>query len=857
MAGLVIRRPLARLLIDASRAKSRERLRATRRCCGVRSGMIGMGETYSVALVGSGPAGLSAAARAAQRGMSHILLEKADHLSDTIFKYQRGKHIMATPNQLALRSDVGFDAGKREAILEIWTRQCRDQALSVRLKSEVTAITGERGAFVLTLSDRSQITAGAVILAIGTQGNPNRVRFPGGDDECVLYQLDDPSAHTDENIIIMGGGDAGIENALGLANPNLGNTVTLLQRGPDFSRAKSANVALLEEARSKGWLDYITEASPKSLEGGVMVIETRDGEISLPCQRVIARLGSMPPRKFVESCGLAFTGPDAGAFPALSASFESSIPGIYVVGALAGYPLIKHCMNQGYDAIEHLAGNVDLKPADEPILAERLEPLPGADVKAKLNHLKQSLDIFADVSPLQMREFMLDARVHRFASGERIMTRNETGSSLFAVVEGDVEVEVDRNNPKITVTLPKGQIFGEIGLISGRRRGATVNAGPSNAVVVEVPRPAALKLIATVPAVKRAIDQIAVERMLRNIFGRDMPQAHLNAILENAELRTLKAGEILIQEGDTGFDLFVIRSGSLVVEKTIAGKKVFLSYLPAGAYVGEMSLFDEGRRNATVRATVRTVVILLPGELFQALLAADPKVAKRVQDQTAARRELNGFVEGRKASYGSVVDMYTSIAEFLIGQGMGEATDALLIDETLCIACDNCETACAEAHEGISRLDREAGHTHAHIHVPTSCRHCENPQCMTDCPPNAITRAPDGEVFINDTCIGCGNCKRNCPYGVIQMAKAPPKKPGLLPWLMLGLGPGPGEAPDSWIVKHTAKNKGEAVKVAVKCDMCKGIEGGAACVRACPTGAAMRVSPESYLRVSHMTDKAR
>ena len=207
-----------------------------------------------------------------------------------------------------------------------------------------------------------------------------------------------------------------------------------------------------------------------------------------------------------------------------------------------------------------------------------------------------------------------------------------------------------------------------------------------------------------------------------------------------------------------------------------------------------MSLFDEGRRNATVRATVRTEAIVLPGALFQELLAADPKVARRVQDQTASRREVNGFVEAQKASYGSVVDMYTSIADFLIGQGMGEATDALLIDETLCIGCDNCETACAEAHDGISRLDREAGHTYAHLHVPTSCRHCENPHCMTDCPPNAITRAPDGEVYIDDKCIGCGNCTRNCPYGVIQLAKTPPKKPGLLSWLTLGVGPGPGEA---------------------------------------------------------------
>jgi Fe-S-cluster-containing hydrogenase component 2 len=126
---------------------------------------------------------------------------------------------------------------------------------------------------------------------------------------------------------------------------------------------------------------------------------------------------------------------------------------------------------------------------------------------------------------------------------------------------------------------------------------------------------------------------------------------------------------------------------------------------------------------------------------------------------------------------------------------------------------------------------------------------------MTDCPPNAITRAPDGEVFINDTCIGCGNCQRNCPYGVIQMAKTPPKKPGLLPWLTLGIGPGPGEASHDWIDKRMAKKKTEAVKHAVKCDMCKGIKGGAACVRACPTGAAIRVSPEGYLRVAHMSDK--
>jgi Fe-S-cluster-containing hydrogenase component 2 len=166
----------------------------------------------------------------------------------------------------------------------------------------------------------------------------------------------------------------------------------------------------------------------------------------------------------------------------------------------------------------------------------------------------------------------------------------------------------------------------------------------------------------------------------------------------------------------------------------------------------------------------------------------------------------------------------------------------LLIDESLCIRCDNCEKACSDTHDGVSRLDRESGPTFANIHVPTSCRHCENPHCMKDCPPDAIHRNPNGEVYIEDSCIGCGNCQRNCPYGVIQMGPASGLRlrPSLWSWLLFGLGTEPG--------RESRKVAKDAVKKAVKCDMCTDLSGGPACVRACPTGAAIRVSPEEFLR---------
>ncbi len=79
------------------------------------------------------------------------------------------------------------------------------------------------------------------------------------------------------------------------------------------------------------------------------------------------------------------------------------------------------------------------------------------------------------------------------------------------------------------------------------------------------------------------------------------------------------------------------------------------------------------------------------------------------------------------------------------------------------------------------------------------------------------------------------------------MAEPADPKPGLLSWLLLGRGPGPGEDRSG---HHKAK-KGDADhgkhKLAVKCDLCKGITGGPACVRACPTGAAIRVTPADFL----------
>ncbi|MBO9518452.1 MAG: NAD(P)-binding domain-containing protein [Porphyrobacter sp.] len=809
-----------------------------------------------VAIVGSGPAGLSAAARAAALGLSHVLIEKTDHLSDTIFKYQKGKHVMATPSNLVLRSDLDFDAGKREAILATWDEQVAAGKVNILLNAEVTAITGEKGAFTIALKGQDPVEAEAVVLAIGTQGNPNLLRVPGAELSHLQYQLDDPGEYFDEHITVIGSGDAGIENALGLAaDPAQRNLVTILNRGTDFARAKGANVKLLNEAAADGRVIIRLETSPAEVKPGELVLDTRDGQETIRCDRIIARTGSKPPRAFVEACGVSFASDQPDAFPQLSPSFETSKPGIHVIGALAGYPLIKHCMNQGYDVIEFLNGNAALKPADEPILADKFAGLPGRrSVDEWLELFRANIVILNDLSPLQMRELMLDSQVHAYGADEVVFVRNDPGSSMFAIAEGSVLVEVSAEDPSITVPIGQGSIFGEVGLISGRRRGATIRAAEPT-LCLELSRTAALKLMATAPSAARAVNRVFIERQLLQIFGSGLTADDVAELVDAAVVEDVRAGKVVVQEGADDKDIFLVRRGSMIVEKDIGGHPVFLSYLPAGSYFGEMAVIDGSKRTATVKAAIKSEVVRFPGEAFTALLDRKPRLREKALADMAGRREVNQFIESRKDSFGGAVDYYSRTAQFLVDNGIGEATDVLLIDEMLCVGCDNCEKACADSHDGLSRLDREAGKTYAHLHVPTSCRHCEHPHCMADCPPNAIKRGPDGEVFIDDTCIGCGNCQRNCPYGVIRMDAKPPKKPGLLSWMLFGAGPGPGEASYSWRKKKAEASGAEQAKLAIKCDMCSGIKGGPACVRACPTGAAIRVSPERFLSVARLVEE--
>jgi CRP-like cAMP-binding protein/thioredoxin reductase/Fe-S-cluster-containing hydrogenase component 2 len=799
---------------------------------------------HDIGIVGSGPAGLSAAAHAEELGVSYVLLEAEDHPSNTIYKYQKGKHVMAEPQVLPLRSELAFGAGKREAVLGAWNEAIERQGINIRYGCEVTGIAGSDGAFEVKTRSGETFLCRKVILAIGLQGNLRKLGVAGEDMDRVQYQLDDPDEYNDEAIVVVGAGDAAIENALALADRN---RVVLLNRNEEFARCKEGNLTLVLKAIKDGRIDCRYGTSPTKVEAIAgenalaFSVKTPAGPDLVECNRVIARLGATPPRKLVEGFGVKFPSADPNAVPALSDTYESNVKGLYIIGALGGYPLIKQAMNQGYEAVEFALGR-SVAPADEPLLAKKFAGFSRTmSVSQVLDVIQTNVPLLEGINRLQLREFMLESDLITPAEGETIFERNDYTNSFYMVAGGEALVEVLREGqPPSWFPLGPGQFFGELGLISGRRRSSKVKAGV-DCVLIEAPRRAMLKLIASVESIRKRIDETFVKRAVRAYLAPMLPESELDELIAaGVQVKSYGGGEELFAEGDAPDGLYLIRRGSVTISRVIAGREVVLSYLAAGNYVGEMALISQTPRMATVRAAVTTEALVLDAGAFQRVLARNPKWREEMERIFLDRLRINAAMEARPDP-GNIIG-------FLMQQGVGEATDVLLIDESLCVRCDNCEKACADVHDGTSRLNREAGPTFAQIHVPTSCRHCEHPHCMKECPPDAIHRSPEGEVFINDTCIGCGNCERNCPYGVIQLAAVDParQRPSLWSWLVLGLGPEPGREPKP-------KSK-EIPKKAVKCDMCKDLPGGAACVRACPTGAAIRVSPEQFLNYAGPVD---
>jgi CRP/FNR family transcriptional regulator, cyclic AMP receptor protein len=115
----------------------------------------------------------------------------------------------------------------------------------------------------------------------------------------------------------------------------------------------------------------------------------------------------------------------------------------------------------------------------------------------------------------------------------------------------------------------------------------------------------------------------------------------LAALARVAEVLDFGAGEVLMHEGDYGYEFLVVAEGQIEVVR--GGRLV--AKLGPGDYVGELALLDPGPRTATVRTTTPTTVVLLGAREFWSVVDSMPKLdrkllaglARRVREASSAK----------------------------------------------------------------------------------------------------------------------------------------------------------------------------------------------------------------------------
>jgi CRP-like cAMP-binding protein len=379
----------------------------------------------------------------------------------------------------------------------------------------------------------------------------------------------------------------------------------------------------------------------------------------------------------------------------------------------------------------------------------------------------------------------------------------------------DAPMDLNYDNP--VATLGPGDLFGEMTCMSLYPRSATVRA-ETDCTALEMLRNV-LDIMQRNKTFRAKLDQSYRRRALDThlravpVFA-ELTDEFIAGLRENVDLLRFTPGQVICRQGEAADSFYLVRIGFVRVSQTHPGGEMVLAYLSRGEYFGETALLNETVRTATCTALDHVEVVRISAEDFNSMTSRFPGVRRKLEDVGHERVKMNKE---------SLAVINSTPLDSFLKQGLMEAQSLLLLDLNACTRCDACVTACADAHDGVTRLVRE-GLRFDHYLVATSCRQCLDPLCMVGCPVGSIRRRNSLEVIIEDWCIGCGLCAENCPYGNINMH----------PFNVFTDVPGmPG------------KKKAMVKQKATSCDLCSEFAE-PSCVYACPHDAAHRVNPRQF-----------
>lgn len=315
-----------------------------------------------VLIIGAGPSGLAAAISAQNAGLRALVVDGSMVVS-AIAQYPTYVRFFSTADKLALGGMpfvVAAEKPSRRDAMAYYRAVVQHFGISVRQYETVRSIEGASGAFRVRTRTRAGedrvITAGALVVATGYFGSPNKIGVPGEDLPHVTHVYREGHEAFQQDVVVVGGGNSAVEAALDLWRS--GARVTLVHFGPTFDKRIKPWVGPDFENRVKeGSIAARWNTRVSAIESGAVhlvaadasapTVSTADGSEVVPANLVYVMTGFAPNLALLRDVGVPID--TKTGIPAHNPdTLETSVPGVFIAGVVvAGFDANKVFIENG------------------------------------------------------------------------------------------------------------------------------------------------------------------------------------------------------------------------------------------------------------------------------------------------------------------------------------------------------------------------------------------------------------------------------------------------------------------------------------------------------------------------------
>ena len=267
------------------------------------SGRRGKRDAFDAVVVGAGPAGLSATLRLMEAGRRVILLERTA-VGGTIMHYPRSKVVMTGALEFAVVGTVKRGQMSKEELVELWQSIIQKSNLPVKTGVTVDGVTEDPDGMWRLETTAGPMRAANVLLGLGRRGNPRTLGVPGEDLPKVSYTLLEPEPFRGKHVLVVGGGNSAVENALALADFGACASVAISYRREAFARCRAENRRRIDEAIQVGKVRPLMPSEVVRIGEREVVLSAGGQQDRLPNDAVIVQIGGTAPSELLQKFGI-------------------------------------------------------------------------------------------------------------------------------------------------------------------------------------------------------------------------------------------------------------------------------------------------------------------------------------------------------------------------------------------------------------------------------------------------------------------------------------------------------------------------------------------------------------------------